>query len=64
MKPQETVKNDYSQGIYQANLQIVRKIAEYYGVELTGMPKLAPVAVTDRRTGLSCCALISMLVFF
>ena len=42
-------KGDYSGGIYQANLQIVQKIAKESGVQLTGMPKLAPIPAQRRR---------------
>ncbi len=31
---------DYSTGIYLANLQIIGKIAQHYGIELTGMPSV------------------------
>jgi uncharacterized protein len=47
-------KGNYSRGIYEANLQVVQKIAGQYGVALTGMPKLAPVG-TGRRGALPCC---------
>ena len=56
-------KGDYSQGIYKANLQIVRKIADHYGVALTGMPKLAPMPV-ERRRGLPCYSVLPLLFFF
>lgn len=42
-------QGDSSTGIYQANLQIVSKIAGQYGVALTGMPKLKSVPVGRRR---------------
>ncbi len=38
-------KGEYSQGIYEANLRVIRRIAAYYQVTLTGMPTLSrPVA--------------------
>jgi uncharacterized protein len=55
-------KGDYSQGIYQANLQIVRRIAEQYGVALSGMPKLEPVPMRPRRRGLPCSGLPLLLL--
>jgi len=33
-------KGDYSRGIYEANLRVIRRIADYYKVTLTGMPTL------------------------
>ncbi len=58
------LKNEnYSEGIYQANLKIIQKIADEYEVTLTGMPKLAPVsAPRDRRTGLPCCSILPFLL--
>ncbi len=55
-------KGQYSKGIYEANLQIVRKIAGEAGVSLTGMPKLAPVS-TRRRTGPPCFTFLPILFF-
>jgi len=59
-------RSDYSQGIYQANLQIVQRIAEQAGVTLTGMPKIKPVPVQQRRGtwGLPCCSVLPLLFFF
>ena len=48
-------KGNYSKGIYQANLRIIQRIAGESGVTLTGMPKLSPVPVRQRRTGIPCC---------
>ena len=57
-------RGDYSRGIYEANLQIVQKIASEAGVNLTGMPKVTPVAPVRRRTrGLPCCSALPMLFF-
>jgi uncharacterized protein len=55
-------KGNYSQGIYQANLQIIHQIAGAAGITLTGMPRGAPVPVRSRRRGLPCCC--SVLPFF
>jgi len=60
-------KGDYSTGIYQANLQIVQRIASEAGVDLTGMPKAAPAPpprdTRGRRTGLPCCSVLFFLFF-
>jgi uncharacterized protein len=57
-------KDNYSEGIYQANLKIIQKIADEYEVNLTGMPKLAPApAPRHRRTGLPCCSALPLLLF-
>jgi uncharacterized protein len=61
-------KGDYSQGIYQANLQIIQKIAAESGVVLTGMPKISPTAAERRpapfrRRGLPCCGYLPLLLF-
>jgi uncharacterized protein len=55
-------KGDYSQGIYQANLQIVHQIAGAAGITLTGMPKVAPVPVRPRRRGLPCCSVLPVFL--
>jgi uncharacterized protein len=55
-------KGDYSQGIYQANLKIIQKIATESGVALTGMPKPAPVPVVQRRRSLPCCSILPLLI--
>lgn len=59
-------KGDFSRGIYQANLQIIQRIATEAGVSLTGMPRVAPAPVRDargRRTGLPCCSTLFFLFF-
>lgn len=53
-------QNNYSQGIYQANLEVVKKIAGQYGVALTGMPKGSPVPVSQRRKPL-CVSILPLL---
>jgi uncharacterized protein len=59
-------RGDYSRGIYQANLQIIQRIAEQTGVTLTGMPKLSPMPAQQRRgtRGLPCCSLLPLIFFF
>jgi uncharacterized protein len=56
-------KGQYSKGIYEANLQIVKRIADESGVSLTGMPKLTPVPMQRRRIGLPCCSFLPLLFF-
>jgi uncharacterized protein len=58
-------KGDYSRGIYQANLRIIQKIANEYGVTLTGMPKLRPVPTRESQgiRGLPCCSILPLLFF-
>ena len=57
-------KDNYSEGIYQANLRIIQKIAGEYRVALTGMPKVAPLGVKRRniRRGLPCCSVLPFLI--
>jgi len=49
--------NRYSEGIYQANLQVAQKIAAEAGVTLTGAPRLdrQPVQRRNRTVGAPCC---------
>jgi uncharacterized protein len=56
-------KGDYSRGIYEANLQIVQRIATEAGVSLTGIPKVTPVPVGDKRRSLPCCTALPILIF-
>jgi uncharacterized protein len=57
-------KENYSEGIYQANLKIIQRIASEYKVTLTGMPKIAHApAPRQRRTGLPCCSALPLLLF-
>jgi uncharacterized protein len=56
-------KGDYSRGIYEANLQIVQRIASESGVSLSGMPKVTAVPVRDRRRGLPCCSVLPIIIF-
>lgn len=48
-------QENYSKGIYEANLQVAQRIAKEYGVTLTGVPELGPAPVRRRRTGIPCC---------
>jgi uncharacterized protein len=52
-----------SRGIYETNLQIADRIATEAGVNLTGMPKITPVPVRDRRRGPPCCSVLSIIIF-
>lgn len=54
-------RGDYSQGIYQANLQVIQKIASQSGVTLSGMPNFKPVPVR-RTSGVPCCSLLPLLI--
>ena len=56
-------KGDYSRGIYEANLQIIQRIASEAGVGLTGMPKIKPDPVRRRTRGLPCCSALPILFF-
>ena len=56
-------KGDYGKGIYQANLQIVQRIAQQSGVVLTGMPRLKPVPVRRTRRGLPCFGILPLFLF-
>jgi len=42
-------RGQYSQGITEANLRVVQRIAQHEGVKLTGMPVLAPQPRADNR---------------
>lgn len=64
-------KGQYSRGIYEANLRVIRRIADESGVTLTGMPAL-PGGGRDYNRGLGprggapcfgcpCCALLLIL---
>jgi uncharacterized protein len=56
-------KGNYSRGIYQANLQIIQRIATEAGVSLTGMPKVKPDPVRRRTIGLPCCSALPIIIF-
>jgi uncharacterized protein len=55
-------KGQYSRGIYEANLQIVQKIAGEYNVSLTGMPKLAPLPTQRRGVWQPYCDFLPLLL--
>jgi uncharacterized protein len=59
-------KGNFSQGIYQANLQIVQKIAAQSGVTLTGMPNIRTIPVQQRtqRRSLPCCSFLPLIFIF
>jgi uncharacterized protein len=60
-------KGQYSQGIYEANLRIVQRIAQEAGVQLTGMPKLPaePTAYNPLSPVLCpCCGFLILLFLF
>jgi len=56
-------KRDYSRGIYEANLQIIQRIASEAGVSLTGMPRITPVPVRGRRRSMPCCSALPIILF-
>ncbi|MBN1806421.1 MAG: TPM domain-containing protein [Sedimentisphaerales bacterium] len=58
-------QGNYSEGIYQANLQVIQKIAAELGVSLNGMPRIAPIAAQRRnvRRGIPCCSILPILFF-
>jgi len=60
-------KGDYSQGIYQANLRIIQKIATESGVALSASPRIEPpIERRSRpfnRRGLPCCSFLPLLLF-
>jgi len=57
-------RGDYSQGIREANMHVVQKIAGQAGVALTGMPKTRPLLVRSRRRNtLPCCSVLPLLFF-
>ena len=61
-------RNQYSAGIFQANLQVVQKIASEAGVALTGMPNLPrsrqPVQRRRRLPGCSSLFFLLLMIFF
>ncbi len=56
-------KGQYSQGIYQANLQVAQAIATEHGVTLSGMPTSEPAPVGNGGRGLPCCDALPLLLF-
>ena len=68
-------KGQYSQGIYEANLRVIQRIARETGVQLSGMPTLPPEPtaynspVLGQRRGPTCCVcpccgLLVLLILF
>ncbi len=68
-------KGQYSQGIYEANLRVIQRIARETGVQLSGMPTLPPEptaynsSVLGQRRGPTCCVcpccgLLVLLILF
>jgi uncharacterized protein len=67
-------RDDYSTGIYEANLRIIQRIAEDAGVKLTGMPALSagpplsnrPRIQRNAPTSLTCpcCGFLILLILF
>jgi len=60
-------QGDYSEGIFQANLKVVQRIAAENRVALTGMPRVAPMGAQRRdvRIGLPCmpcCSILPILI--
>ncbi len=55
-------KGDYSRGVYEANLHVVKKIADNYGLALTGMPKLKAVRRRSPFCGMGIFPLIILFV--
>ena len=58
-------KGQYSQGIYEANLRVIRRIAESYKATLTGMPNLpraVPAPGRSSRPGGSGCPCFGFLL--
>jgi len=58
-------QGNYSEGIYQANLKIVQKIATEAGATLTSMPNVAPMIAQRRdiKISLPCCSILPILIF-
>lgn len=58
-------QGDYSQGILQANLHVIQKIAQDLGVQLTGMPDLPRTSepTRSRRRTMPCCSGLPLLLF-
>ena len=52
-----------SQGVYQANLRAIQRIAKHEGVQLSGMPEQQRPRRGRRRT-MPCCSGLPLLLFF
>ncbi len=55
-------QGDYNQGILQANLRLIQRIAKEEGVQLSGMPDL-PRNPARRRRRAPCCSGLPLLLF-
>ena len=55
-------QNQYSEGIYQANLRVVQRIASEAGITLTGMPALPRSGQPGRRRLPGCSSLVFLLL--
>ncbi len=53
-----------SQGVYQANLKVIQRIAKQKGVQLSGMPDLPRNPRGRRRRAMPCCGGLPLLLFF
>jgi len=58
--------NQYSRGVVVANVQVANRIADEYGVTLSGVPELSGRPVGRGRGGrrIPCCAILFFLIFF
>jgi uncharacterized protein len=59
--------NRASEGIYQSTLQVVQRLAQDAGIQLTGMPELRAVPAPSRRQSrrtLPCCSFLPLLLIF
>ena len=56
-------KGQYGEGIYQANLQVIQKIASEAGVTLTGVPKLAPAPLRKRHMPCIGIGIVPLIIF-
>ncbi|MFH1369818.1 MAG: TPM domain-containing protein [Planctomycetota bacterium] len=57
-------KNQYSRGVYEANVEIARGIAEHYGVSLTGVPARPAGYQEQRGKKLPFCFLVPLILLF
>ncbi len=57
-------KNQYSRGVYEANVEIARRIAEHYGVSLTGVPARPAGYREQRERNLPFCFLVPLILLF
>ncbi|MBN2019901.1 MAG: TPM domain-containing protein [Sedimentisphaerales bacterium] len=55
-------QNQYSAGIYKANVEVAAKIAEHYGVNLTGLPQRTPLPSEDFSIWPCCSSVLPLLI--